>query len=753
MPLVIDLLLLDEGRGVPPCEGGGRFTTGEGVFAEVERQLEDGNSHLRRKSAFGALVARGSSIRFVRCERHERCPAEAAARAAAIVTPAADEAATPLSACGSTPSRHDAGGSDVGEWSLGNDIPTPLSDVGSSPQTPLSRVALAPATVPIPLIHDFPRGAGPSSQSRVIGASFFGSLFGWWPSCAPPPCKPAAGQVADTCTIVFADQPEVLAHCLPLPARHAAAQEDTSTSQHEAGLGGWPLSVPHAFVAFPEPPSGGLSIPVGSRSGFPLTAGPGKGCTFSKAAVEVDDSELLVVVAPARAAPGLAKSSQAAAVATTPSTASTADPSSTPLSSAPCCPSSFTRLVFPRDQVGSLKLWPAADGVTFCNTLELARDAENTSRGIKRGANVGAEPPWPHVVEISGRPQGSQQSVPMLIALPCSSLAARLHDALTRRRLPQALRQSPSNVASGVASASASGGQANDAAGGSGPHGAELLRAVRCELHISARLDISSSGQAGNCSAVVRRSICEACHIASERVRVCGLREGDGGPVAIDPVRAPLFDALPPPVEAYEVPPMPPQLAAPEIEVSASWSPPPKSTRPAHGAQELVPSMPPRLAPEIDVSASLSPPPKSTRPARGAQDLVPSMLPQPAAPEVEVLASLSPPPKSAQPAHGAHELALALPCPLPEEAAYDKAAYGKAPVPASDKPVAPPSLKSPMQNPPEEFASPHHEALVLALAEAVVPPSLETSPSLEAQPFHGKPDDCSQDSEASAVVE
>merc|ERR1719491_434932 len=69
----------------------------------------------------------------------------------------------------------------------------------------------------------------------------------WWPSCTPAPCKALPGIQTDACKIAVGEA--IVDHpCLPVHARGADDQH-----AHEAGLGGWPLSLPHAFAAFPVP--------------------------------------------------------------------------------------------------------------------------------------------------------------------------------------------------------------------------------------------------------------------------------------------------------------------------------------------------------------------------------------------------------------------------------------------------------------------------------------------------------------------
>eukprot|EP00444_Apocalathium_aciculiferum_P070278 CAMPEP_0183578804 /NCGR_PEP_ID=MMETSP0371-20130417/142500_1 /TAXON_ID=268820 /ORGANISM="Peridinium aciculiferum, Strain PAER-2" /LENGTH=47 /DNA_ID= /DNA_START= /DNA_END= /DNA_ORIENTATION= len=47
MPLVVEFLLLDEDAALLADGESQRIPTGKGIFAEIERQLSDQNSHLR----------------------------------------------------------------------------------------------------------------------------------------------------------------------------------------------------------------------------------------------------------------------------------------------------------------------------------------------------------------------------------------------------------------------------------------------------------------------------------------------------------------------------------------------------------------------------------------------------------------------------------------------------------------------------------------------------------------------------------
>jgi len=140
-------------------------------------------------------------------------------------------------------------------------------------------------------------------------------------------------------------------------------------------------------------------------------------------------------------------------------------------------------VIFPRDDIVNVKQWPQPE-TAFC-----------APRQYEAALDAGC--PCPCLVEVSGTPRGAAQLLTVLLALPKGSLAARLHDALAMtRRKPQLQVSDP------------------------GAQGA-----VRCELQINASLPLHSAENEVNCAAVVRRGICEACHVGSDRVWICRLHE------------------------------------------------------------------------------------------------------------------------------------------------------------------------------------------------------------------------------------
>lgn len=284
--------------------------------------------------------------------------------------------------------------------------------------------------------------------------------------------------------------------CLPVQAR-AAGMDD----QHEAGIGGWPLSIPHVYAAFPAPENSveGAFAPA-SASTSALTSAALRSASvacFRKAAIEVDDEELTVILAPQK---GQKCGAGSLSNERTPSTASTMAPPSPQAGCQAASPlpafASFSRLVYPVAEVRSLRLWPKGD-MARCWPNGMTEDVLTSASSSTRLAEQG--PPWLNVAEVSGVPRGTSEEFTTLLALPSLGLAKRLVEAVQRR--PR--RHVPGHVQS-----SASVGRG----------------AVRCELHMTVTVQLGP-GSDVNLAAVVRRGICEACHVGAERVRICSMRD------------------------------------------------------------------------------------------------------------------------------------------------------------------------------------------------------------------------------------
>jgi len=601
MSLVIELLLIDAaGVGDPSHRLSDHahrdLTTGRGVYSDLGRQLQDANSHLRRKSAFGALIAHGASIRFLQQER--ATVAEAASLAAAAT-------AGPDAAAGSTPVSADG---------ICRAIQTPgLVSTGAS--TPHSGGGVARGSDhvarAVPPISYFPKPS--NSYAQVVGGRLFESLLGWWPSCTPEPCKISATS-AVACKIPVWEQDDA---CMEMGA--AACPDGDSDSlgsgagcgggvggQLEAGLGGWPLSLPRASVLFLRPLFlRTLGASNGGGAGSTSAVAGGNDCglasaSFRRAAVEVDDEELTVIIAPQRG--GVGGGQKMLESAPTPSTASTA----ASVEEEASLPSwvTYSRLVFPRAEVSSARLWSASE---VCGTWPEAR------RGAA-GNEVG--PPWIHVVEVAGRPRGAPEAVAVLLALPTAAVAKRLHGAAAGRppRTASAAAGAATAAAASVSGPPTWGAPPAPPAEGSGRgHGAPAVDArdaVRCEMHVAAKMDLGPGGVAGtsfaavNFAAVVRRGICEACHVGVDRVRVCSV--WDGGVQLPLPDLHPSRAASPRPDAASPLPP--PEAVGSVFSAAAAVGPAPSLEGGAEEEPEVASATAASAPDFIDASELVQPP-------------------------------------------------------------------------------------------------------------------------------------------------
>mmetsp|Transcript_143921 Transcript_143921/g.264431 ORF Transcript_143921/g.264431 Transcript_143921/m.264431 type:complete len:655 (+) Transcript_143921:108-2072(+) len=487
MPVVVELLLVDED---PSAGDGGHLATGKGIYADLARQLQDSNSHLRRKSAFGALVARGASVHFVNEEQTILPKAQAIA---------SDATAPPTTAALATAAEESEMGTDLASGSAWGATREPsAASTDSARQGRAAQVAeaantsivLPQATHQVPPIPHFP--TVPSKPLASV-ENWWRSvlLYDWWPSCTPEPCKALPGVPADPCKIsVLENQLDHL--CLP------ATSAQLEAAMHEAGLGGFPLSLPHAYAAFPKSagsadgafaPASATSTSLSSALQAASTA------HFRKAGVEVDEDELTVIFAPQRSQKGGGAGSSRER---TPSTASTMAPMSPQV--APLPPwVTYSRLIFPLAEVHAVKLWPKSDVAQCWNPDLRGADALKSFRGrdmqAPPGSPAGYGPPWPYIVQVSGVPRGAPEELVILLALPTLQLAKRLQEAALRRPRKTEPAADQRNVGS-----------------------------VRCELHIAASLQVGP-GPSTNFAAVVRRGVCEACHVGAERVRICSIRD------------------------------------------------------------------------------------------------------------------------------------------------------------------------------------------------------------------------------------
>jgi len=503
MPLLVEFLLLDEDLSSVADGHCSRIPTSKGIFAEIERQLEDPNSHLRRKSAFGALVTRGASVRALGHEQLEGLQDSGVVRPVCAETLGISSLAT-LARDASKSCSEAAVGAET--LSAVDPRAGEFGEQGRSGESGYIGIAT------VPKILDFPK---PPSRPTVMPSASLGfmrSLFSWIPSCTPVPCSGMPKQVVDSCTILI-PEPEALGPCAPLPmAGHAS----TAVAAHEAGLGGWPLCIPHAYAAFPVPQVQSANAGTGEADFIAPSASSSArgvvtaGAHFHRAAVELDDFELSVIFVPQRCQPVasvtgaqvVASSAHAVAGAsgkpdscrpeptqsTRASTAADASRSSETTDVWPPPWVQHNRLVLSREGISSFQVWPVT-GNGRCAQAEKLLFSDSSW-------------PWPHLVEVTGIPRGAPQAISIVLALPSSALASRIVDALGRVR-----RKKSSRVTTGSGTARG---------------------ATRCELHINAKLNLDMGINSVNCAAVVRRGISEACHVGADRVRICSVRDGAG---------------------------------------------------------------------------------------------------------------------------------------------------------------------------------------------------------------------------------
>lgn len=386
--LCVELLFLDEDTLEYDEE---RRSSAKGLVASLQRQLGDAGSHLRRKSAFGSLVSRGAFVRVLGYEQ---------------ISPRRQVPPTQLPLCSESSA----------SWSRSGVVPQrqPRRDqVEGSPAAPVPKLRL--------------RAAGPLALPADGFGAALASLFSWMPGCGTPLCA------EPTDTVRVCRMPE-------------AAPFDSQAL--EAGLGGWPLSLPEVHVAFLHASELRKSVPSvealpgASPSALPLlgTEAPAE---FQRAAIELDEDELVILC------PSLLKSVSGG----TPSTAST-----------------------------KVSEWPAP-GCLVCPRAGLSR-----VRGLRTQELEQLQAPTPHVLDFECTSNSGFQ-FRLLLALPIAKVAARFREA---SQVPvQAATPTP-----------------------------RPCNGVRCELRINAQLQLNSSRDFQNCAAVVRRGICEATHVSSDRVLV-----------------------------------------------------------------------------------------------------------------------------------------------------------------------------------------------------------------------------------------
>lgn len=329
-PLCVELLLLDEDASTIHDE---RRSSAKGLVANLHRQLEDSTSHLCRKSAFGSLVSRGAHVRVL---GYEQVASQHKVRRA---EPSWDVEPTVT-------------------WSRPGVVPSR----GSREEPPVAKAALPRLAVPRP-------SAGPLTLP-TDGLGLLSALLSWVPSCGSTSlCRSSSIETIRGCDVLL---PE---------AQPSWAQVSES----------WPLCVPEVYVAFlstaRNKASGDVSSPSTGADAMDLQA---RASEFQKAALELDDDELVLL------RPAALKSAPASSGSRTPSTAATR---------------------------AEALLWPGP-GRLLCR-----REGISRVRSL-RSAEVGQlATPWPHVVEMNCSPQSVDGPLHVLVAFPCAKVAQRFREA------------------------------------------------------------------------------------------------------------------------------------------------------------------------------------------------------------------------------------------------------------------------------------------------------------------------------------
>jgi len=317
----------------------------------------------------------------------------------------------------------------------------------------------------VPRISHFPRPSrGPLDLPVDAGLGVLSTIFSWLPNCSPSAaCKASPSETIDSACSAIA---------LSDKAASSGAVIRSQPHEVEAGLGGWPLSLPQAYVAFltpqdsPDPLENEKPADVkASTPGSETVQNASKAAVFQKAAMELDENELVLVLAPMQE---MAKSK------------AKGEPDFT-LQPWPA----QSRLVFPREGIVRVKTWRPVD------VVRLSRDGSL---------------PWPHVVEFDGHAFGVQHPFHVLLALPTSALITRFREAISK------VTHQTHEKANPRVSQDRSRSEAGNIRRTRG--------ALRCKLSINARVRLSCREDEENCAAVVRRGVCEACHVGADRVQI-----------------------------------------------------------------------------------------------------------------------------------------------------------------------------------------------------------------------------------------
>lgn len=357
--------------------------TGVRVLEEILRQLQDPTSHMRRKSAFGALVTQGASMRYISDEVVEVDVKDAARSSCTEVGTDCGTEALEQSSSGR------AKGSEIPKCAAETFAGVRLGSAESRIQGPRSkpsgrrcpspwRSAGAGGRPHVPHIRSFPQAQLPK-EDGTMSSEWLASWFDWLPSaCTPSHCCSAPQK--GSCKILVKDPRN------PLDEVPKALLSNP-----------WPLCLPQAAVAF-----------------------PGTSHIFSRVALEVDHDELAVITVPHRqrsvpssvSTPSTACTSGCGGDSPDPSRASrplTAHEAPSPSTSPKHGPS---RLVLSRSSMIHTRRWPPSEVEHHCSRV-----------------STEDRPPWPHIVEIRSL-QGEGPSI-ILLSVPSCSIASAVLEALS----------------------------------------------------------------------------------------------------------------------------------------------------------------------------------------------------------------------------------------------------------------------------------------------------------------------------------
>jgi len=412
--------------------------TGVGVFEELKIQIDNEKSVLRKSSAFGILLGQGASLREL--DRTTAVPKEPALSAALLETD--DEPRKPL---GSVRSR----------------------DSGTDP--PKFESFASRRSGPVPPISNFP-----GAWSKLP--------FNFWAKCVPETCRTGCSRPRIQ-VVTLCDQ-----HCSPqvqdfcAPSRALGVEPGDVAASYEAGSGGWPLCVPHAYASI-NLLDGGCSKSAegytamgaaGERRIFsvgqeaPSNGTPQQSSRFHHAAVEADDEELAVVI-------------------------SGAGPAAARLQGELDLPAWVRagRLIVPRDNILNAKHLPTA---------------EVSKRWPAEAPAAGA--PFHHWVEVTCMPRDSPEQVALLLALPNNDLARRFHEALVKTPRPP---------------------RPGSTARTERDQPPQPRPAVHCELQVLAKVNLSEDAQdVERCKSAVHRVLYQALSIGPTQVQVVNASQGGG---------------------------------------------------------------------------------------------------------------------------------------------------------------------------------------------------------------------------------